>query len=130
MKSLIAAFAVIVAIPSAYAGEGQGAAVLHDLQNPYGCFLSGGLVDPVPLWTSGIGPGQNIHAVGTPSGGVKLTCDFQIPEDYIPTKQVTVSGFLCGIYLPTGGAYTTNTSASATPGGQAHLQCTVTPNNN
>lgn len=111
--------------PRAMAADGHGAIVLKDLQSPFGCFIEEGLVTSIPLFTDGVGPRQGIHTVATPSGNVKLICNFVIPEGFAPAQAMKATGFECGIFLPTGSVFTANTTALATPGGEAKLECTI-----
>ena len=93
------------------------AVVLKGEDHPYGCFTS---QLGTPLITV-----DQIHTVATKSGNTKLVCHFDIPEEYIPAKVVQTSGFPCGIYLPNGNAFTTDSFFTANPGGKALMECSV-----
>jgi len=78
--------------------DSNAAIVLKDLDHPTGCYYSGvfSTVD-------------QIHTVATSSGVVKLVCQFDTPDGYLPSgKAVHIEGFSCGIYLPTGSLITTD----------------------
>lgn len=109
-------------ISTAHAGSQNAAIVLKALDNPSGCF---GFVPNslVPLSTE-----DEIHATATSSGNVRLTCHFYVPEGFEPATAVKASGFLCGIFLPSGTAFTTDSEMRATPGGRAILKCQVKSN--
>jgi hypothetical protein len=109
-------------ISTAHAGSPNAAIVLKAFDHPSGCFgyVPGSLV---PLSTT-----DEIHTTATSSGNMKLTCHFYIPDGFEPATAVKASGFVCGIFLPTGTAFTTDSAMVATPGGRATLKCQIKAN--
>ena len=109
-------------ISTAHAVSPNAAIVLKALDHPSGCFgfVPGSLV---PLSTM-----DEIHTTATSSGNVKLTCHFYIPDGFEPAAAVKATGFDCGIFLPTGTAFTTDSKIIASPGGRATLTCQIKAN--
>lgn len=70
---------------------------------------------PMTLFTT------DVHIVKTPSGNVKATCHFDIPEGNEPSKAKKFNGFVC----QTGWGATTNSQSVVTPGGNINLQCMI-----
>lgn len=122
LLALMGATVLVLGMSSARAGSPNAAIVLKDLDHPSGClgFVPNSLV---PLFTT-----DEIQATATSSGNVTLTCHFNIPEGHEPTPTVKASGFVCGIFLPSGTAFTTNTAMMANPGGRATLRCQIKAN--
>jgi hypothetical protein len=116
--SLIAISALVSVMPATAAFAQPNPAVVI---NGEGC---NGFV---PTADGDFGPGlftpDGLHAVLTPSGNQKLTCQFDIPEGAEPARATRASGFLCG----TNFGFTSDTRMVATPGGQATLTCHVNP---
>jgi len=110
---LVGATFVVSDIRVASADNEPAAITLKDKEHPVGCMAFG-------LQTN-----TGIHTVATPSGNTKLICHFTVPEAQRPKTMDRRSGFLCGIYLPTGNKYTNDSYFQSTPGGQAKLECTV-----
>jgi hypothetical protein len=94
---------------------GNGATVIKD----FGCQIIppdwGG---PMTLFTN------DHHIVGTPSGNVKLTCKFDIPEGYEPPTAERYRGFLCSTRF----GLTTNSQSIVSPSGNISLQCMIKAN--
>ena len=99
------------------ADPGGGATVIKDI----GCVIIpadwGG---PVAVFT------EDTQSVQTPSGNVKLTCQFDIPAGLEPAKAQRYSGFPCG--TPWGS--TTDSRSVVSPGGNITLQCMIKPDPN
>jgi len=96
----------------AYA-EPNAAIVLKDLDHPFGC------------WYAGLTTTDQIHTVATSSGNVKLVCEFDVPDGYLPSgKAVHSEGFSCGIYLPTGVVSTTDSRAVVNKN-KATMECWI-----
>lgn len=120
LKSGIVGVTILLfSISVAHAASPKAAVVLKDEDNPFGCF---GFVPGSGVFLSTT---DEIHTTATSSGNVQLTCHFNIPEGFEPPKAVKETGFGCGIFLPSGGTFTTETSMIANPGGRATLQCQV-----
>jgi hypothetical protein len=122
LLALVGVGVLVLGMSTAHAGSPNAAVVLKDLDHPSGCFfmMPNSLV---PLSTT-----DEIHTTATSSGNVRLTCHFNIPEGFEPARAVKASGFLCGIFLPSETAFTTNTEMVANPGGRATLKCQVRAN--
>ena len=67
---------------------------------------------------------DDLQAVKTPSGNVKLTCQFKFDPMYAPPKAVKDVGLPCN--TPWG--VTTNSQRIVTPGGTALLVCMIKAN--
>jgi len=111
---------LMLGITSAYAQSEKAAIVLKDLDHPYGCRASSLEPFGVDLYTI-----DEIFTVANSKGNVKLICYFDLPEDFVLPRAFRESGFDCGIYLPRGDAFTSNTTFVATPGGRAILICEI-----
>ena len=61
------------------------------------------------------------HRVITQAGVKILSCQFDIPEELVPSTTTSASGFECGV----NGSSTTDSQMLATPGGRAILICKV-----
>ena len=112
----VAALAIaMVAIPSVM--QADGATVITE----FGCGLAS--------WDSGL-PGSlfttDSQSVTTPSGNTKITCNFVVPDAWIPSKAMHNSGFWCGTFL---GA-TTDSFVNVDTEGNAMLRCSVKANQN
>jgi hypothetical protein len=117
-KSLLVLGLLVSCATVATAQGNGGAVVLNANKDPLNCFFA---IDGLPpLFTD-----ENIHIVATPSGNVTFTCQFDIPEGFEPSRPILTVGSSCTINLP-GQIFNTNSGKfTATPGGQATLQCSV-----
>jgi hypothetical protein len=118
---LVASLIVLVlGVSVAQADDSHAAIVLKDKDQPglvcFG-FIPG---SDVPLFTT-----DEIHTTATSSGNVTLTCHFNIPEGFEPTKAVKATGFGCSIFLPDESIEASRTRMIADPGGRATLTCQV-----
>lgn len=117
MRRLAILSAVVVALVClsgvlVTADPGGGAAVIKD-----------GLCN---LGWGGVPSTDDLQAVMTPSGNVKLTCHFTFDPALAPPKAVKDVGFGCN--TPWGP--TTNSQRIVTPGGTALLVCMIKPSPN
>jgi hypothetical protein len=122
LKSTVAgvgAAILLLGISAAHADSPNAAVVLKDLDHPFGCFAF------VPVTFTPLFTADEIHTTATSNGNVQLTCHFNITEGFEPATAVKTTGFGCGIFLPSGAAFTTDTSMVANPGGRATLKCLV-----
>jgi hypothetical protein len=94
----------------------NAAIVLQGGEHPFGC------------WAFGLYTPDAAHTVSTSSGNTKLICHFDVPVGMRPTKAQSFQNFGCGIYLPSGSLFTSDSSFISTPGGKAKLECTVKGN--
>jgi hypothetical protein len=63
-------------------------------------------------------------AVQTPSGNIKMTCRFEVPEAYIPSQPTKNYGYLCGTpYGSTDNSYTIVDTE-----GNAMMRCMIKAN--
>lgn len=111
-----ATLAAIVMTPLPAAADSDNMALV---QQDVGCFLFIPAAFPVALFTN-----DSID-VSTNGGNTQLTCHFDIPLGSEPDNVVKASGFDCGVLTKDGFAITTNSRASWTPGGKAHLSCKI-----
>lgn len=63
--------------------------------------------------------------VSTHGGTTSLTCHFDIPDGFAPDKATSAEGFGCGVLTKDGFAVTTDSKATANPGGKALLVCKI-----
>lgn len=119
MKTLnVLAAASMLALPVATPAFAQGepAQVIKGV----GCVL-GFAVFGLP---GGAVTDQSID-VSNSGGNTQLTCHFDVLPDFAPERAMNASGFACAVIEQGGIAITTDSRATITPGGKAHLSCQV-----
>ena len=117
--SLLTLGLLVSGATTATAQGNGGAVVLNANKDPLECSFE--IEGIPPLFTE-----ENIHIVVTPSGNITLTCHFDIPEGFEPSRPILTAGSSCTFFLA-GETIIDNNSGkfTATPGGQATFQCQV-----
>ena len=113
---LFIALAAVIVISAPRAARGDGAIVISE----FDCFLpaeASGL--PEDLLTT------KSHTVVTPSGGVTLSCLFDIPDGYEPPTAIVIKGELCMTFL----GPTDDSIGVGTPGGKIMISCHINGRN-
>lgn len=115
-KSLILALLVVlIGIPYVYAGDGA------TINNDFQCWIPDALTGlGTDIYT------DQSHAVLTPPGNVTLTCNFVVPDGYLPATTLKDEGFACN----TSFGLTYDSKYVITKGGQAMLSCKIKANSN
>jgi hypothetical protein len=113
----IAAGTMLTFGAEAVQAQGDGALVARE----FGCFMPGRLSGlPIDLFTD-----QKTHIVVTPSGNIKVTCHFIIPEGFEPQVAINRAGWPC----TTSVGNSLNSKSVATPGGKLNASCQIKGNN-
>lgn len=117
MLRLLAA-ASIIALPVATPAFAQGepAQVIKGL----GCVLQFGVFG-LP---GGAVTDRSID-VSNSGGNTQLSCHFDVMPNFTPDRALSAQGFACGVIEQGNFAITTDTRATITPGGKAHLSCQI-----